>query len=588
MATIFMLAILSESSTLARSSDSRGWPTTILSNSSSFCATIWSNDVKFSVNSSVPFQFKSRKIIEELCEKHEKSKNFIQCRLFHVKWLSYFQSVCINSIDVDTTVVLPFKLTTDDSLAKRSMDFKSKIIIFDYYQTPQWYLLYLFEKYPKMRDYHSDPPLYGPMIVGCKIIADTLNVTLVAKPDAEIVGLNLDLFPIINPAVQLYDAKGISVEMFWKNHRFSEDGVESAQLTQLTFLGYNFGYCTLPSVKLEKSWNLKILLNAFDFYIWLNLLISITLIATVLHVGAGFRMEWKRLRFLLIFHSVTIALISIGPSIGGCSQFLRKSGLFVMWMFMCIVFVNYYSGSITSQLISPPEEDKMTTLSHVVKRNYSPIFNDYYHIQIVKDTVAKYSSDGKSLGVLKEILNMNKIMDRTKNNSFIFNRTDYIRTLAYGKKTVIFYMWPYVIRDIDETNRLIADEEPVAFKRRRCYLGKYVLDAGQVYFGIGPPGSERLKNVFQVMFQTGIYSYWIQEVCYIMFAKRVQDRNKVLSPTHIKNDFDSEVNPLQMEGKVLTVFFLWGVCLVGCVLFYGVELVSYRKIRLSTSTQRIF
>ncbi|CAL8087584.1 unnamed protein product [Orchesella dallaii] len=383
-------------------------------------------------------------------------------------------------------------------------DFKSDVIIFDYYKTPQSYLMNLLGRYPKMRDYHNDPPSYAAMFIGCNIIADTLNATLLARPHAEKAGRNLEECPLINPAVQLYDAEGMSVEMFWKKHRFSENRIESANFVQLIFLGYNFGYGDFPSIKLEKSWNIKIITSAFDSYIWFNLLLSIILIALVLHSSAIYWNKGTETSFSLILHSVKLALASIGPTFGESSTIFKKSKLFVLWTLTCIVIANYFSGAITSLLISPPKEDTMTKLSDVVNRNYSPIFDDFYYIQIVNDTVTKYSSNGNSLGLLSDIKHMKIIMDRTRNDSLISNRTEFVRMLAYAKKIVFFYMWPYVIRAIDETNRLIAEEEPVACKRRHCYIGKHVVDVGQVYFGIGPPGSERLKHVFQVMIQTGL------------------------------------------------------------------------------------
>ncbi|CAL8087587.1 unnamed protein product [Orchesella dallaii] len=575
--TIGLIDNRTKSSISASIINSKIWPTIISTNSSQLCFVIWSDDAKFSINNSSSTKLIPKAIvIAQLCVTH--LNNPIGCNLFHVKWLSQFQSVCIDSTKIE---IHPGDLLRNgnliDNFIRSNREFRSKLIIFDFYRTPQLHLTYLIEKYPRMRDYHNNPPLYAPMFVGCKIIADTVNATLLAKPDAEKAGLNLEQYPLINPAVQHYDAAGMSVEMFWKKHKFSERTFESAHLVRLIFLGYNFAYCDFPSIKLERPWNLKILVNAFDSYIWFNLLLSITLITVLLHKSAKCWDRQGEISFSLILQSITLALSSIGPSFGGKSPILKKSGLFVLWMLVCIVIANYYSGAITSLLIIPPEEDTMKTFSDLVKRSYSPIFDDFYYIQIVNDTVTKYLADDNGLSVLNDVRNMKALVDQMSISSFIPTRTEYIRLLAYGKKTVIFYMWTYVLSAIDEAKNLIATEELVPYKRRRCYLGKHVVETGQVYFGIAAPGSERLKHVFQVMFQTGLYGYWIREHCLITFAKRVQDRNKFVSPTQIKNDFDSAVSPLQMEGKVLTVFFLWGVCLVGCVLSLGIEICCWRQ-----------
>jgi len=163
--------------------------------------------------------------------------------------------------------------------------------------------------------------------------------------------------------------------------------------------------------------------------------------------------------------------------------------------------------------------------------------------------------------------------------SLVLNKTEFYKNLAYTKKIVTFFLWPFVMKAINEANNVIANDQPVHSKRRICYVGKRIIPSGETYFGFAPPGSDRLLQAFYSTFETGLYYYWMTEFLKMTYASRVQDRNKVVSPTQIKDDFVNIVSKLRMEGKILTVFFLWGVCLMICVISFGIEFMYFAQMR---------
>ncbi|CAL8087596.1 unnamed protein product [Orchesella dallaii] len=316
-------------------------------------------------------------------------------------------------------------------------------------------------------------------------------------------------FPLINPGIQAFETASTSLAKFWKKYRYSSDGTESVQLSRLLSPGFNFGYCDNYNLKFRDSWNFLILLKAYDIYVWIT---------------------------------VTTTLISNGTS---------------FW------------GTVTSLLIRPPEDDVMKDISETVSRNYSLIFNSFIIQGIVSATAKSYSRKEKGHGTWEDMKNIRILLQRMRKGS---TQKSFEEMFIYAGKTVSLYLWPFVLAYVNRANLIIAKKQPIPSKRRRCYVGKRLIPSGEIHYGFSPPGSERLRQVFQSMYETHLYSYWMSEGWKMTFAERVQDRAKVRSPTHIEQNLGSAVRPLQLEGTILSVFFLWGICLVASGLSYGSEI----------------
>jgi len=162
------------------------------------------------------------------------------------------------------------------------------------------------------------------------------------------------------------------------------------------------------------------------------------------------------------------------------------------------------------------------------------------------------------------------------------NVTEFVQLLVSESRATL-NLWPFALSAVNDANFIITQNQYQTEKKPHCYVGKHLIPTVNLYFGFTPPGSERLRNVFQDLFQTGLFSYWDAEFYKLAYAKRVQDRSKVVSPTQLKTELTSTVNPLPLQGKTLMVFFLWAVCLAGCLLTFGIESALKTNIKESAS-----
>lgn len=96
-------------------------------------------------------------------------------------------------------------------------------------------------------------------------------------------------------------------------------------------------------------------------------------------------------------------------------------------------------------------------------------------------------------------------------------------------------------------------------------MGDELVDSGERYFVILPPRSGLLSRAFQKLLASGIMQRWEDEGNSIAVSERVQDRTRVKSKTRIINDDNVSPIALAMEGKMLTVFLVWAICILGCM-----------------------
>jgi len=144
---------------------------------------------------------------------------------------------------------------------------------------------------------------------------------------------------------------------------------------QIPSVPLNFGFCENPELRQDKPWNLKILFAAFDIRIWIALILlmfCLSFLAVFIH----------KLSPSTAILSVLSGLISTVPDITGAKR-LKTWWLFILWMMVCVVLVNYYCGLTTSMFISPPLEDVIIKVSQLLEAGYHLIFEDFYHLWYV-------------------------------------------------------------------------------------------------------------------------------------------------------------------------------------------------------------
>lgn len=141
-------------------------------------------------------------------------------------------------------------------------------------------------------------------------------------------------------------------------------------------------------------------------------------------------------------------------------------------------------------------------------------------------------------------------------------------------KTVTVSTWCLVIMTLNKAYEYIKEtglSKPGTITKH-CYLGKHLIHGGEWYHIVTvPPKQKRVGHLTEYLQQGGFIAYWHDEMSSLAYSERVQDRSKVISRTKIKYDFGQNLDSIQIEGKVLTVFFLWGVCVGISIVVFIIE-----------------
>lgn len=169
-------------------------------------------------------------------------------------------------------------------------------------------------------------------------------------------------FPTYVEVTSLYHthlAQGVDYfqRLYWIQHK-GKSGLPVYSRHDAHYL--NFFYCAVIKTQQESEWDFSIFTKTMDHLIWYLLITSVVNISCV-------QGPVNVLRNL--FFNIE-ALRSPGAT-GG-----RKiSSLFVIWILMCNVLVMFYSGDMTSHIISPAEEQTIKSFKQLSEENYTLVIH---------------------------------------------------------------------------------------------------------------------------------------------------------------------------------------------------------------------
>lgn len=314
-----------------------------------------------------------------------------------------------------------------------------------------------------------------------------------------------------------------------------------------------------PKKKYESNWNFKIFTDPFDLWTWLVLTVTLVLLSTVVSISTSHG-------FFITFLSSVAALLD-----NEIRQF-TDSKLYVIWLFTTLLIVDFYSGEITSQVIAPPEESYLTRFSDLQKNNYSIIFPHKGTLNAFNTSVrimSKLPETSETTKALRSLLLTSKVIRRTVGNSFSESLTGNGKIAAVAGS-------PYTVWYAMTGSKFILTGKSGKLGNKRCHVGKDLINiVGKRFLVFTPPGSIPMGRAFQKFFASGIIPRWDQEGIWLLSAKRVQDRTQVISTTSIATE-STMVKSLSMQGKILTIFLLWALCLVMCCLSLTYEIAMIR------------
>lgn len=396
-------------------------------------------------------------------------------------------------------------------------------------------------------------------------IADGVNATLIGKGHSEYL---TDGIPKYYSGLQQEDITGRTIVAVWNKYYSSANvGSEKREMPKFVkppLLDFNFMVCAVKKKKYTSVLDFSIFTDPFDSWIWMYLSLALILVAVIAFS-----------RLLNTPHSLKSAFLSsvaVLLSPGG-SGIPRNSALFVLWMFTCTILVTLYSGNLTSEVISPAPEDTIENLHQLADHNYGLIFGHIAWYGTVKMTAESISHSDKFTP--KELLILENMV--RKHQIYLYERTEFLQELALSEKKVTsMTLWPMAIRNaLDAADELAIDvSNSKKSEMKKCYVGKKLVKFGEVFYAFTPPGSARLGKVFRRLTGSGITYRWLTELENVWHSNRVQDRGKVKSPTNILDSNGSTCEPLDLEGKTVTIFLLWIGCICGCLVCFIFEFLK--------------
>lgn len=224
------------------------------------------------------------------------------------------------------------------------------------------------------------------------------------------------------------------------------------------------------------------------------------------------------------------------------------------------ILCTFYTGIMSSHVISPSLEETLSNLVALDRHNYSMIGEGTPGwINILKST--PYVLKGK-VSVLRSIYENNPLRQ--------LNRSEIVQELAEKNKVAVLRLWPYALGSANQMNDLIASGKISPYQKKKCYVDEELIPTQEVFFALTQPGSQSMGWAHRRLISSGIMFRWLKENMWLASSPRVQDRARIPSPTKILHPLES-IDSLRMDGRVVTIFMLWIACLAVCLLGFMLE-----------------
>ncbi len=439
-----------------------------------------------------------------------------------------------------------------------------KYLVINYFQVPQAVIIETYRDFSRKRDYYRVPDRnfnqFGPALNSFKAIADTVNITVLSDGNFVRGNHNKSEYVEMYPVVWTYSGAPYLINKLTNVYKHLGKSDTDFQIFPQPGLHFNFIYCDVPKSNTQLPWNMDTLVFAFNSSVWRVWLVSIVMMVLTLKFAV---------QDSTFFETCFAILGSTFPdNIGAPNKFL-KTPLFYLWIISCFVLSNFYAGTLTSNVISPPEVKSFNYFSEVFRNNFTLILEGIVQFNVVKATTLYLLSvhkNNQDLLALNQSLDLSNKKIRILRNGLHFRIDSPTKLLVNQIRLVVLNFWQNVIAYVHEANSLFGDLDP--HKRPvQCYIGKRLIPAGPIYQVMITPQHEKgqqVERVVMYMMESGIGTYWVDENIALKHSPRVQDRSRVIAMTKIRYDFEGAVvAALSLHGKISSVFFLWLVSLVG-------------------------
>lgn len=407
-----------------------------------------------------------------------------------------------------------------------------EILLIDHLHTTQALISKVLRKYSRLRDFHHDPPLFMLSAQLCNLIAYKINSTLVSLVDLNISESEVESTDKYSIATtNIADAR--MAQMY--TERLSRN--QSRPSITIYFpIALNFAYCSEIHKSDQRFFAfLTTLVQKIGKKVWICTITSILLISSILKKSGNEN-------YILI----TICVL-ITPGVCG-RRF--KCIPFLIWMLCCIVLTTYYLGDLTSEVISPTPEARISTFNELLEQNFSFLFDSVDRPNRVKSFVASSPETRNRTGIPN--LGM-QTLDLIRNAKVVPSKRQFIENLANSQSSAAIDNWIVATSHANRGNDFIREFE---LQKHRCYIGNELRFHYNFIFAFTGKDPEKLSNIFGTIVEAGFADIWSKEYIGVGVARRVQDRLRCISPTRILGDKEPAM-PLTLEEKFLDLIWLW-------------------------------
>lgn len=440
-------------------------------------------------------------------------------------------------------------------------------LVFDYFVVNQSLIKMIQNNYSRIRDYHNEPPLDGPMIYMSNIIAKAVNLTLVSS-----VGINSsEIFKLPRVMPTRFPQSAVQA---------SEDAGKLQQkwvIIQDDPIQFNFLYCDHRHKPAQHFSIVELFASSADEAVWACLFASIAAISLLLRVSVDPENGTVTIERKLLIMAIVSALLSPGTS--SQTPRLKYSLLFALWMCVCLIFVTYWTGAFTSEIISPAREARMTKLEELAEANYTLIYELPHRLAIVRRLVEIHrigmtpsrenSGHWRSMEIFWNMLRLAWVTKSQK---------DFVPQLATGRRLATVADWPTTIFEMTRAMHFITNnQKDRRVGGKKCYIGEQLIFHQNLFYIFLSPGNLANKMGFALrcLQEGGIYERWYEEFVGIASSRDVQGRVRLKSKTKLSDETEP-AKALDTEGKLKNVFLLWAFCVVICLLVFWLERVFKR------------
>lgn len=428
-----------------------------------------------------------------------------------------------------------------------ALPFPEKFLIFDSFHASQPFINKILTNYPRLCDFHNDPPFFGPAVHILRLVAEGFNSSLVG-----IKSIRKDCNKILDRLPAIHQFKlGARLKNFFKIGM-----KEYPVVIQQPGASCNFIYCNRQYFEHENLSPFGIFRNSGEIYVWLCLLSSFIL--------ATYLIKWSisKDNSTPVMMAALSALISSGVS--GETDALSHSWLFSLWTFVSLLFVNYYSGNLTSVVVSPAAEERMTNVIQLKERNYTLLVENPSVLRFLQHDVqlslVGHNWSAESPPRIVESLLKSTIVAK--------NEETFPEMLATQEKVATVCNWMDSFRALSNAEKYIRDEK---MERQKCYIGQELILRQNMFYVITPPESDKVARIFRRFVEAGFLDLWFRETQGIAVSKRVQGRRRIKSPTQIVEEPEEPKKLQLLEGKLPNVFLLWITCVLICLMGFIFE-----------------